>query len=63
MNAKFLKADTGQDKYLSGIMQHLCIGKLQHPRQLRFYVPFLLAGAGCSHVLSSRKWFIIIQMT
>lgn len=44
MNAKSLKAGTSQDKRLSGIMQHLCTGKLQHPRQLRFYVPVLLAG-------------------
>lgn len=36
-------------------LQHLCIEKLQHPHQLKFYVPVLLAGAWCGQVLSSRK--------
>lgn len=57
------KQALAEDKYIQASLQHLCIEKLQHPRQLRFYVSELLAGARCGQVLSSRKWFIIIQMT
>lgn len=57
------KQALAQDKHIQASLQHLCIEKLQHTHKLRFYVSVLLAGARCGQVLSSRKWFIIIQMT